>query len=673
MSSRATNLGKPTSHAFCAMLLLAMITLVFAQTGSFKFLRYDDDVYVTENQHIQSGDVPERLSWALTTFYAANWHPLTWLSHMLDWRWFAADPRGHHFTNLALHGLTSLVLFVWLSRTVGGPFPAFVAAGWFAIHPLRAEPVAWVSQRKELLAALLGMLTVCAYVWYTRRSDSWRRYLLVVVLLALGLMAKPVLVTLPVALLLLDFWPLKRWPPGDGMIGGKPVSPVRLVLEKVPLLAMAGFCSTMTMMAQRHAGAVAVTGTLSLRLENILLAYGAYLRRTVWPSGLTFIYPYPDEAPRLAMIAGAAIAMVGITAFVLARWHRQPYLAVGWFWFIGSLVPMIGLVQVGLQSTADRYTYWPHVGVALALCASLAGLQHRYQNFRVQAAWAGVAAVVLLALGVTCWRLTACWHDTLSLTDRALALDPTNYVAHQVRGWALARENRLDEAYEHYHKAVELRPTFAEGRVQLAMVLLGKGRIDEAAVECRRAIRDKPKLGPAYQILGVVQSERGQTDEALRTLEMAVLLSRDERAQAAAESALGFVYWQKGRTAEAAVHCRHAVELVPRLASAHLNLGLVLASQEKWPEAAQQIEQAMALESRERAVVLAKQANRLTHFQSPEFLDRLAAGYAAVSRFDDAIEVTRLAIKQARATGHPEQVAALEAKIEQYRGGGHPR
>ena len=704
--------------AVCLVLGIAIL-LVFGQAGGFDFLDYDDDVYVTHNHHIQSGLTPRLVRWAFTTFYAANWHPLTWLSHAADWQFYGPEPRGHHLTNVALHIGVCVLLFWWIASVIGArAWAAAVAVAWFALHPLRAEAVVWVAQRKELLAALFGLTALWAYARYTRAGPRhrWRWYVATMALFALGLMSKPVLVTLPITLLLLDLWPLRRLQSqtespvdgptaesptctpkgendrgephaGEGDIavhnraveGGASTGRVKersdlgratwLVLEKVPLLALALASSVLTLRAQQSGGAVADTGALSFgwRLSNAATAYLSYVQRTLWPWGLTFIDPLDVQPPAWWHVAGALFALALLTALAGRQLARRPLLLVGWLWFVISLVPMIGLVQVGLQATANRYTYWPHIGPTLAL----AGLLSQYRpRGRPTARLPLFASVVLVLLAVACWRQASYWRDTLTLTQHALDLDPDNYVAHQVRGWALFRQGQINRAYEHYVRAVELRPTFAEARVQLATVLLQKGRFAEAARQCREALALKPDLGQAQQILGVALAELGRTDEAIAALDAALSNSIDEPTRAAALSALGFIEWQRSRLEAAERYCRQAIMLAPSLPAAHLNLAIVLASKGQGKEAAEHLRRALRDAPDQQVVSLAQQANRQTGFRVPELQVVLADVLASRGRFAEAVAALDRAIAQARQKGADRSIAEWEIKRDRYASAG---
>ena len=407
------------SLAICVF-LLAAVAAVFGQTLRYDFIKdYDDNHYVTENRHVTEGLGGAGIAWAFTTFHATNWHPLTWLSHMLDCQFYELWPGGHHLSSVLLHAATAVLLFLLLRRMTGALWPSALAAAVFAVHPLRVESVAWIAERKDVLSGLFFVLTLWAYVAYAGRPWSWFRYSLVVLLYALGLMAKPMLVTLPFLLLLLDYWPLGRFAPAaKGAAGAGPAATARrlgwLLLEKVPLLALAAASCVVTLLAQARGHDGMDLLPMSDRAANAVVSMAAYLGNFFYPAGLTILYRHPGSWPRWEVAAAAAVLAI-ITAAAILCWRKCPYLIVGWLWYLGMLVPVLGLVQVGSQAMADRYTYLPMIGVTIALAWLLASAA---ENWRWGGPVFGAAAALAVAVLMGCaWQQTSYWRNSETLWD----------------------------------------------------------------------------------------------------------------------------------------------------------------------------------------------------------------------------------------------------------------
>ena len=490
--------------ALAAVLVLATV-VVYAPVRGFGFVNFDDPGYVSANPHVQRGIDRASLVWALTTTHRANWHPVTWLSHLLDVELFGVDPAAHHVVNVLLHAANVLLLFALLRRLGGTRSPSFVVAALFALHPLRVESVAWISERKDVLCALFGLLAVHAYASWTAKGGA-ARYVTALALFALGLMAKPMLVTLPFVLLLLDYWPLGRTrfgPVTGDAARARPLA--RLLAEKLPFLALSAVASVVTVIAQRAAGAVADATVLPLpaRIAGALVAYGWYVAKTLWPSGLAVLYPNPvlggGSIPTGQVIAAtAAIGLLSLVALREAR--RRPWLLVGWATFVGMLVPVVGLVQVGQQSTADRYTYLPSIGLSVVLVGALAEAARRLHVPRAPRVVAVAAA--LLALAVATRVQLAHWRDSVALASRALAVTEGNYVMHFNLAVAADEQGDLDTAVRSYEEAVRLRPDLARFRVNLAAALVRAGRVDEGVAQYRSAMQLDPRETAAFNNLG---------------------------------------------------------------------------------------------------------------------------------------------------------------------------
>jgi tetratricopeptide (TPR) repeat protein len=677
--------------ALLVCVLLGLATwLTFGHVLGNDFVNYDDPDHVYENPQVRAGLSAAGLRWALTTTHANNpcWQPLTWLSFMLDSDLQGTGPRGYHRTNLLLHVANTLLLFVFLWHVTGRVGRSGLVAALFALHPLHVESVAWVAERKDVLSTLFWALTLCAYAGYVARPGVVR-YLLVLVPFALGLMAKPMLVTLPCLLLLLDYWPLGRWQPagapapGAAGLGG-PVPFRRLLAEKVPLFVVAAAASVGAFLAQR--GALGSLEQLPFlpRLANALTAYATYLRQTFWPVGLAAFYPYPQRQVPPGPVVGAALLLVTLTVAFLAGARRWPYLAVGWLWFLGTLVPVIGLVQVGSHAHADRYTYVPLVGLFLLLVWGGADLLAR---FRCPAALSATfAGLVLWACALVTWLQVCSWHDSVTLWRHALEVTADNYVAHDNLGVALSKQGKQAEALGHYAEAVRLNPNFAEARYNLGVALEERGQPEQAFEQYRAVVRLNPRHARAHYNLGVALWARGALDEAAE--HYAAALEIDPR-YASAWHNLGIVRWQQGRP-DGAIACgRRAVELGPDVTRFHIALAFALCEQGRseegerhygqarrldpnWPRAISRDAWVLAThpDPKERsganALLLARQACRAPGGRRPEALDTLAAALAESGHFEEAARTAREAVTLARAEGATELVPALEHRLRLY-------
>ena len=552
--------------AVCALLVLA-VGLVFGQTVTHEFVNWDDGDYVYENAHVLHGMSVEGVVWAFTHRHSANWHPLTWMSHMLDCQVYGLWAGGHHLTNVLLHAATCVGLFLVLMRMTGRLWPSALVAALFAIHPLRVESVAWVAERKDVLAGLFFVLTIWAYVEYVRKPFSMLRYLLVVACFALGLMAKPMLVTLPAVLLLLDYWPLRRLGTPAGVRGLWP-----LLVEKLPLLAIAGLSSAVTLWAQQQALVATEHLPLSTRLANAAATYVAYLGKFVWPARLAVFYPIPSEGTPIWVVAAACGILVGITAAVFAVRRSHPYLLVGWLWYLGMLIPVIGIVQAGTQAMADRYTYLPQIGLGIALVWGGTEFLGRASSRR----WLGCVAVggVLVGLMGAAWWQTTYWHDSVAMWTQTLENTSGNFIAHYNLGIALADRGQVDEAVAHYKKAIEIHPGYFEAYNNLGLSLAGRGQFDEAIAHYKKAIEIKPDFEEAHNNLGLSLAGRGQVDEAIRHYKKAIEIRPDFEE---AHNNLGVALASHGQLDEAIAHYKKAIEIKPDFEEAHNNLGIVLA------------------------------------------------------------------------------------------------
>ena len=536
-----------------ACIFLVLVTFAaFGEVRNHQFIQFDDPYYLTANPAVQEGLTTKGIIRAFTSIYAGYWIPLTWLSHMLDYRIFGWHPGGHHLTNLVFHIANTLLLFLWLLRVTQALGPAFLVAALFAWHPLHVESVAWVAERKDVLSTFFWLLTMWAYLRYGERP-GWGRYGLILLSFTLGLMAKPMLVTLPFVLLLLDYWPLGRWAPG-----GCP--PRSLILEKIPLLVLAALGSIVTLLAQKEVGAMALLGEIpfSSRVATALVAYLWYPLKMFWPSGLAILYPHPLDTIPLWQALGAGLLLVLISFGTVWRTRRNPYLPVGWLWYLVTLAPVIGLVQVGNQAWADRYTYVPLIGLFILVAWGARDLT---------AGWPGARVLRPLGAGMILTALLICtilqvryWRDSVSLFEHTLGVTGDNFVIHNNLGVALANQGKMEQAAPHFLEALRLNPHNARAQNRLGEELFAQGKIWEAEAKFQRAIKLKPDWGEAYNNLGRVDAYQGKIDHALAMFQKAIDLDPN---LAAAYKNLGLAWASLGEKQKAVALLTKAVELAP--------------------------------------------------------------------------------------------------------------
>jgi Tfp pilus assembly protein PilF len=577
--------GRPRGAdlATAAVLALGSFLLYFPSLSNH-FVDYDDHHYVTANKVVQQGLTRQGLIWAFTTTKFANWLPVTWLSHMLDCELFGLNARGHHATSAALHGFNAAALFIALRMMTGRFRPAVAVAALFVVHPLRVESVSWVAERKDILCGTFFMLALLAYTAYSKTPTFWR-YTVVFACHMLGLMSKTMLVTLPCVLLLLDYWPLRRMRLG-GDLGGvgdpgdsdaPPFIPPRplpwLIAEKLPLLLLSVISSAWTVRFQSGGGAMWGERdlTLSQRVANAVVSVPRYLQKITWPTDLSVFYPHPGSWP-LGRVVVATVIVLLLSLAAAAVYRRRPYVTVGWFWFLGMLVPVSGIVQVGLQSMADRYTYLPGIGLLVAIVWWLSdALRPRP---RLVAPVAALFLVVLGVLSVLTWRQQRHWENTLTLFEQAARADPNNWLAHNMigsaysaaadRAFSAGNRQRGAElaqvAVDRFEKSVAARPDHFQTRHNYAWTLYYLGRLDEAERQFRESIRIKPDWGYSHLDLGVLLTKRGRGDEALPLLEEAVRLQPND---ANVRTEVAEAMLTLGRRDDAVQHLDHALRIRP--------------------------------------------------------------------------------------------------------------
>lgn len=559
----------PPRRGLVVVLCLALAALTFAAFQPAldnDFVGYDDTDYVTSNPWVQRGLNWDGVKWAFTATEAANWHPLTWLSHQLDVQCFGLNPAGHHLTSVLLHALNVVLLFLTLRCLTGALWRSLLVAALFGLHPLRVESVAWIAERKDVLSTAFWLLTTLAYARYVRLSgianlQAKIAYALMLLCFACGLMAKPMLVTLPCVLLLLDVWPLQRF-------ASKKLPD--LVLEKLPLFVLSFVSCLITFFVQRSAGAVNETMSLGYRLSNVLVSFVRYLGKIFWPGDLAFFYPHPHHWPALLVVASALLlGLVSLAAMLLRR--SQPSLLIGWCWFLGTLVPVIGLVQVGQQSLADRYTYIPSVGILIALVWGVAArVAHRARWRSVLAALGGVAA--LACLGLTREQVRV-WKNTESLCRHAIAVNPDNYLAHDMLGAVLEKRGEYDAALREHQRALELKPDYADAHNNYGVALQHQGNLAGAVEQYQRALQLRPRYPEAHYNLAVALESAGQFDNAATEYARAIA---QRPGYAEAHYNLGLLQGRLGRLDAAVAEFQAALHFNPQLADAHNNLGVTL-------------------------------------------------------------------------------------------------
>ena len=567
--------------AICGLLLLA-VGLVFGQTVHHDFIDLDDTALVSLNPHVTGGLTADALKWAFTHCHAGAYAPATWITHMLDCQLYGLNAGGHHLTNIILHAATVVLLFLVLRQMTGCLWPSAFVAAVFAVHPLQVQSVAWVVERKDVLSGLFFVLTLGAYTHYARQR-SFRRYLIVVVLFVLGLMAKPMLVTLPFVLLLLDYWPLGRMTAatttGPNSNGGGNAT-ATLILEKLPLFAVAAvFCAVV--ICSYHAQAVDRIYPhfpLWWRIGNAPVSYVTYLGMFFWPVGLGIPYPRPSLDLSLWKVFGAVTVLVVVTLSTLAWRRKHPYLLVGWLWYLGMLVPVIGLLPMGMETMADRFMYLPHIGLAIALTWGVADASRSRYWPRSRAACGAVAILVLAVLTGCAWRQTSFWRDSEMLWTHTLACTPPNSVARHALGNTFLGRGQIGKAIEQYEAAISIDPDYAMAHYNLGVALASMGRLDEAIAQYQEAVHLRPDDAVAHNNLGNALLIRGQIEKGLSHCQEALRIDPE---LAEAHYNVGNVHYFRGHVDEAIAEYRKALQINPHYEDAQQCLNSALDVQKK--------------------------------------------------------------------------------------------
>lgn len=588
----------------CIFLILSTYA-VFGQVFSNDFTNLDDNLYVTENPYVQAGITVEGILWAFRSTFTGHWHPLTWLSHMLDCQFYGLNPGGHHLTSLLLHIINSLLLFVILRRMTGAIWQSTFVAALFALHPLHVESVAWVAQRKDVMSTSLWMLTIWAYVRYTDRPNLGR-YVPTLLLFALGLMTKATLVTLPFVLLLLDYWPLGRYQLRRSSPDGRSETlrsmnrphyksrPLSLVREKIPFFAFAAASSVMTILVQQQRGTIISLESLPLatRISSALVSYAGYIWKMIWPKSLAVYYPHPGMLPAW-QVAAAALLLLCASTLSFHEARRRPYLIVGLLWYLGTLVPFIGLVDVGLPGImADKFTYVSLIGLFIifgwGVPDALTGWRHR----RVVLALSG--ALLISSFSIVTSKQINYWHDSTTLFEHALNVTSNNFVAHNNLGFSLAKRNKLAQAIFHYNETLRIKPDCERAHNNLGMALVSQGRMEEAIVHYREALRLRPEYVQAHNNLGIALVRLGRIDEGTAHFDEVL---RIQPYHVKAHNNLGLALSQQGKLDEAIGHYDEALKLKPDFVEARYNLGVAYYRQGKLVEAIAQYIEALKIRS----------------------------------------------------------------------------
>jgi Flp pilus assembly protein TadD len=620
--------AKKSLVIFTYIVLVLSTLLVFWQVRNFDFVNYDDNDYVSENPQVLSGLSHDGIIWAFTTGHSSNWHPLTWLSHMLDCQLFGPDPGWMHLVNVLLHLANTLLLFTVLKKMTGSLWPSAFVAAAFALHPMHVESVAWISERKDVLSTLFLLLTLMAYVGYVKRPSVFR-YLTTLALFAVGLMAKPMLVTLPLLLVLLDYWPLNRLTPQPIELSGrkslKSVSPgvrnsvlYQVMIEKVPFFFISIVSCVITFLVQLAGGAVAdiTIRPGHIRVANAFLSYAKYIGKMFWPRDLAILYPFHTGGIPFWQVATGVLLLLVISILVIWLGRRRKYLPVGWFWFVSTLLPVIGLIQVGDQAYADRYTYIPYIGLFVMIAWGLPELLSKWPQRKTILGIA--AAIALTAMGIGTYRQVSYWKNSSTLFTHAIEATQNNYLAYDVRGIAYGKLGRYQEAIEDFRQAIKFRPDYVEAHSNLGVAYGGLGRSQEAIEAFGQAIMIDPDYAEVRYNLAKELAGQGRCDEAVDQYRTILRL--------------------KGDWPDPMNNLAWLIATNPRIKNRDTN----------------------------EAVRLARGACEIANYKDLAFLDTLAAAYASVGRFGEAVDTDNKALYLADATNQPQVKDTIRYHLSFY-------
>jgi protein O-mannosyl-transferase len=573
------------NHIFITLGLMLIILLSFYQTWQFDFVNYDDQNYIIGNANIQTGFNRSSIVWAFTSLSAHNWHPLTWLSLILDHQLYGPGAGGYHVTNVLIHLANTLLLFFVFGKMTGELWKSGFVAALFAIHPLHVESVAWIMERKDVLSALFWLLTIGLYAFYARQP-SLRRYAWLCISFMMGLMAKPMIVTLPLVLLLLDFWPLRRFTGGD--LSGKR----QLIVEKLPLFALSAILSAITLYAQGQSGALQSFKAFSFseRLINAIVSYGSYVVKMLWPVNLAFFYPYPTSFSLWAvLLSGMFLVAISLLSIRLIR--RAPYLAMGWLWYLITMFPVCGLFQTGIQAMADRYTYVPLIGIFIVIAWGIPDLLEKcpYKKKRIMTA---SAAIIFPLLIIQTYYQTGVWQNSRTLFEHAIAVTERNDVAHNNLGLYFMNQGKAYEAAGHFREAVLIRPGNVKYLNNLGIALIRQNRYEEAIACYRLAVANEPRFADSYYNLADAYFFSGKETDALENYNRALAL---KPGNAVAENNIAMLLIHRGKMDEAVVYLEAAIAHSPSFADPQNNLGVVFARMGRINDAVFHIKRALQI------------------------------------------------------------------------------
>ena len=697
MTDKKTNKLRP-DILVCLFLVIA-IFVVYWQVRNHTLVNFDDGSYILNNPHIRAGLNFKGIAWAFSFPGYDYWHPMTWLSHMLECHFYGLKFGMHHQVSLILHILNSILLFLVFRKMTGAIWRSAFVAAMFALHPMNVESVAWLAERKNVLSTFFWLLTMLTYIHYSKRPSVFR-YLPILFVYTLDLMSKPMVATLPFALLLLDYWPLCRInlahsgsnnqkTPKSNNTEFQRSSTFHLALEKIPLLILSAISIFLSSLAVQRLGTVISTATvpMSLRIKNALVSYISYIVKMIWPHNLAVYYPFPQTLP-LWQVTGAGLLLICISFLVFRAARSKPYLAVGWLWYIGTLVPAIGLVQAGLwPAIADRFTYVPFIGLFIIIAWGVPELvvQWHYREIKL----AILAAALFAIFATTTYLQVGYWRNSITLFENAVDVTKNNYVAHHKLGEALAVQGEIDKAIRHYSEALRIKPDFIAPHLNLGVTLREAGKLNEAADHFSAVLCLKSDSAEAQYELGITLEKKGNIDGAEKHYIKALRIMPD---YAKAHNNLAIIMARQKKDKEAIFHFHEAIRIDSDYTDANFNLGIIYANQRNIEKAILYYKKALYLDPNmaqalynlswiliscederfrngEEAVKLAERLCKITQNKQPLALDALAAAYAETGKFDEAVTVAEKALELALKQGSKELVLALKKRLRLYQNG----
>jgi tetratricopeptide (TPR) repeat protein len=689
--------NKSRSEFIICLLLVAIILAAYWQLPTHDFLNLDDNGYITKNAHVKEGVIWENIAWAFNFVKFAYWHPITWIFHMFFYQLFGMNPAMHHLMNLFLHIANSLLLYFVFKRMTGANWESAFIAALFAIHPINVESVAWISELKNVLSTFFWILSMLLYARYAKRPGFYR-YLITVFVFIVGLMAKPMLVTLPFVLLLLDYWPLNRFKfsqskhvPNDSnqstLYEFQFSQNLRLILEKVPFLFLSAVCLYLSSLSMQRPGVLISTALvpIKLRIANALISYVAYIKKMFWPHHLGVFYPFPKTIP-LWQVAGAGLFLIFITFWVIRWIGKKPYLAVGWLWYIGTLIPVIGLVQAGLwPATADRFAYLPLIGLFIIIAWGIPDLMGGWHYKKLIIA--SIAMVLILNFTVATRLQNRYWTNNISLYKHALAVTDNNAIAHQKLGEALSSKGKTVEAAKHYNKALQINSCLIGANLNLGLILKEEGKFDKAIERFSKVIRIRPDYADAYYEIAATMEKQGNIDGAVKYYLEALRLKPEA---ARIHNNLGIALAYQNKEKEAIFHFSEALRIDSNYAVAHYNLGKIYINQQDFDRAIFQFKKSLQLNPNmaealynlsmilashkeekyrngDKALELAQRLCEITGNIQPLAYDALSAAYAETGNFDAALFNAQKGLQLALKQGSDELISGLKERLQIYK------